>query len=159
MDNITTPFVKRMEYVKKFVIFGIVCFINSHLVGNPLSTPSLRASRTVATEEVLIHLQLLYTMHIDLRRKAGILGSYTSEFKDKIRCSLRTHCCSLFEKSEVQFPTRKRASITKVFAVVLSSFNRYKAGILKYVHSVPFSTFPPYFYFSPCHSKCVIRAA
>jgi len=54
MVNVTTLFVKRMEYVKKFVIFGIVCFLNSRLVGNTLSMPSVTASRTVATKEISI---------------------------------------------------------------------------------------------------------
>jgi hypothetical protein len=43
-----------MEYVKKFVIFGIVCIVNSRLVGNTFSMPSVTISRTVATEEVSI---------------------------------------------------------------------------------------------------------
>jgi hypothetical protein len=73
MDNAITPYVKRMEYVKKFVISGIVCFVNSRLVGNTLSTPSLNASRTVATEEEPIQLKLLYTVYVDLMRKADFV--------------------------------------------------------------------------------------
>lgn len=70
MENFTTSFVKRMEYVRKFVIFGIVCFVNSHPVGSTLSTPSLQVSSTATTEEISIQLQLLYTKYNDLRRNA-----------------------------------------------------------------------------------------
>jgi hypothetical protein len=132
-----------MEYGKKFLILGIVCFVNSRLVGNTLDTPSLKASRTVAVEEVLIQVKLLYIMYIALRRKADLVRPYSSEFKDKVKCSLSIYCCSLFDRSKVQIPTRKPASLTKVFAVVLSFFNRYKAGTSKYANSVPFSIFPP----------------
>jgi hypothetical protein len=142
MENVTTPFFKRVEYRKKFLIFGIVCFVNSRLVGNTLSTPSLKASRTVAAEEVLIRLKLLYTMYIALRRKADLVRSYSSAFKNKVKCSLSIHCCSLLERSKVQIPTRKPASLTKVFAVVLSSFSRYKANTSKYAHTDTFSIFP-----------------
>jgi len=81
MENVTTPFVKRMEYVKKFLIFGTVCVVNWRLVGNTLSTPSLKASRTVATD-VSIQLKLLYTMYIDLRRKTDFVRPYSSAFKN-----------------------------------------------------------------------------
>jgi len=134
-----------MRYGKEFLNFGIVCFVNSRHVGNTLSTPSMRASRTLAAaKEALIQFKLLYTMYIaHYRIKADFVRPYSSAFKDKVKCSLSIQCCSLFERSKVQIPTHKPASLTRVFAVVLSSFSRYKASTLKYAHSVPFSIFPP----------------
>jgi hypothetical protein len=59
MENVTVPFFKRMGLGKEFLIFGIVCFVNSRHVGNTLSTPRLKANGTLPAETVLIQLKLL----------------------------------------------------------------------------------------------------